>query len=196
MRERGVLESRRRRFTQQRGERTVIDRSARDLAAQILAEVATGELPAEDLESRWPTSADPALGCVLAYVACFRPPPGEPWCGARLPLAGQRLLARCRSFLSSDLPYEWPLPAAEGRRKSLIWLLGLVLVATAFAAFRADLLSAPLLVLSALSVPALFAVWRRYELRRFRRTGEFAVWPFVPRSAARAAGVAESDVAQ
>ena len=134
----------------------MIDRQARDSAAEKLRHFAAGRISNDALEDSWPTSR-----CDLAVSQLFR---GGAWYlysdtrryrlvgRDRLSRETRREVARWIVFLKTDLPYEWPTPRAW----SQIFMLLTNLLTLGLAGM----------------------IFRRW----FARHGEIAVWPFLRRS--------------
>jgi len=142
----------------------MIDRQARSQLVEGLRHLGNGRITSGEFEGRY---GQAAIRCVDPGVrAVF-------WRGAwmlysdfaetrfagprRLPRETRRHIARWIMFLKADRPYEWPLP---NWWTSLAWLP---------------------VHLGTLGFSA------RFRARRWRASGEFAVWPFLKWSDYRAA---------
>ncbi len=136
----------------------MIDRDARKRLAEGTRQLAAGIITnVEFEESALSSSADPAVYTVFL---------GGPWSlyhdlmryrlrgTHRLSPAVRREAARWVLFLKSDLPYEWPFER-RGVVGSPIWVFLNIFT---------------------------FGFFARGAQRRFARSGDIAVWPFVRRS--------------
>ena len=96
----------------------MIDRQARDSAAEILRQFFSGRFSQFDFEERFPGSTDPAIRAVDHTVWCFyddfreHKMTGE-W---KLTPEWKRAIARWVMFLHSDFEYEWPNVSYPGLR--------------------------------------------------------------------------------
>ena len=132
----------------------VIDRKARDCAAVLLRQFASGRTTNFALENRWPDSKDPAIRAIESTIWCFYDDLTEHSLQGPFALAPQmkRVMARWIVFLHTNEPYEWPNIACPGirplRRSWLTHRLGLAKLLT------------------------------RKE-QRFLKSGAFDLWPFI-----------------
>lgn len=109
-----------------------VDALARARAAQLLEAYKEGDLSSDELESRWPESADPALDEIRRAV-WLTYDDVEP-SGAPISAAERALLERCMRFLRTNEPYEWPVPRLWERILGVIvgmLTLGLVKIRSA-----------------------------------------------------------------
>ena len=96
----------------------MIDRQARDLAAEILRQFFSGRFSQFDFEERIPESKDPAISAIDHTVWCFyddfceHKMTGE-W---KLTPEWRRIIARWVMFLHCDFEYEWPSVRYPGLR--------------------------------------------------------------------------------
>jgi hypothetical protein len=133
---------------------SVVDRKARDCAAELLRQFASGRITNFALENRWPNSKDPAVRALESTIWCFYDDFSEHTLQGPFALAPQmkRVVARWIVFLHTSEPYQWPSIAYPGvrplRRNWLTQRLGLVNLFT------------------------------RKE-QRFLKAGSFELWPFI-----------------
>lgn len=131
----------------------VVDRAARNAAAQCLRQFASGRITNFALERCWPDSPDPVLRALGSTVWCFYDDFREHRLQGPFALSPtmRRAVSRWILFLHTDEPYVWPDVAFPGvrplRRHWLARGLGLL------------------------------GVIARKE-RRFLASGDIAVWPF------------------
>lgn len=131
-----------------------IDRKARNEAAQLLRQFASGRITNFQLEKRWPNSKDPAIHNLDSTIWCFYDDFKEHTLQGPSALSREmkRVVARWIVFLHTNEPYQWPSIAFPGvrplHRSWLMRRLGLVHLIT-----------------------------RKEE--RFMKAGAFEVWPFI-----------------
>lgn len=96
----------------------VVDRKARDCAAELLRQFASGRITNFALENHWPTSKDPALQALESTIWCFYDDFKEHVLEGPFALAPEmkRVVARWIVFLHSNEPYQWPQIAFPGAR--------------------------------------------------------------------------------
>lgn len=132
----------------------MLDRKARDMAAELLRQFASGRITNFELENRWPTSKDPAIHGLASTIWCFYDDFKEHTLQGSFALAPEmrRVIARWIVFLHSNEPYQWPnidYPGVRPLHRSWITRrLGLLNLIT------------------------------RKE-QRFIKAGAFEVWPFI-----------------
>ena len=132
----------------------MLDRKARDKAAELLRQFASGRITNFELENRWPTSKDPAIHGLDSTIWCFYDDFKEHKLQGPFALAPEmrRVIARWVIFLHTNEPYQWPNIAYPGVRPlHRSWItrrLGLLNLIT------------------------------RKE-QRFINAGAFEVWPFI-----------------
>lgn len=135
---------------------TVVDRKARDSAAELLRQFASGRITNFELENCWSNSKDPALQALESTIWCFYDDFKEHALQGPSALASEmkRVVARWIVFLHSNEPYQWPSIAYPGVRPlHRSWLtrrLGLVKLLT-------------------------------QKEQRFIKAGSIEVWPFIDR---------------
>ena len=97
---------------------TVVDRKARDSAAELLRQFASGCITNFELENQWPNSKDPALQAFESTIWCFYDDFKEHALQGPFALASEmkRVVARWIVFLHSNEPYQWPSIAYPGVR--------------------------------------------------------------------------------
>jgi hypothetical protein len=84
----------------------LIDKEARQIAAELLAKYRSQEITNWQLEDRWPKSeADPAINCILRWVWTCYNDDTESFVG-ELVSSEVQTLARCVEFLSTDLAFQ------------------------------------------------------------------------------------------
>src|ERR1051325_1955266 len=91
----------------------MVDRSARDVAADVLRQFMEGAISNREYERRFPTSKDdPALRAIYSNVwFVYSDSPEHTLTGPRAPDKTRRaLLERCVAFLRSDVEFQWPAP--------------------------------------------------------------------------------------
>nr|CEN54972.1 putative integron gene cassette protein [uncultured bacterium] len=132
----------------------VMDRKARDKAAELLRQFASGRITNFELENCWPTSIDPAIRGLESTIWCFYDDFKEHTLQGPFALAPEmrRVVARWIVFLHTNEPYKWPNIAYPGvrplRRSWITRRLNLINLIT-----------------------------RREQ--RFLKAGAFEVWPFI-----------------
>jgi len=91
-------------------ETSVIDRKARDSAAELLRQFASGRITNFELEDRWPNSKDPAIDGLESTIWCFYDDFKEHTLQGPFALAPgmKRVVARWIVFLHTSEPYQWP----------------------------------------------------------------------------------------
>jgi hypothetical protein len=138
-------------------EMTSVDRLARQRLSDGLRQLASGRIDSDEFQDNYVGEAvaagDPGVRAVFLQGAWHLYGDylrAERFSGLRrLPREQRRLIARWILFLDSNLAYEWPLEPIY---------VGLLL------------LPANLLTLGAIG---------RWRLRRWKKFGEFSVWPFI-----------------
>ncbi|HEX3837719.1 MAG TPA: hypothetical protein VHW25_12210 [Steroidobacteraceae bacterium] len=133
----------------------MIDRVARRRLAQGIRHLANGRITNDEFEDQYghaaATSTDPGVRGVFWQGAwlLYSDFTTTRYAGAhRLPRDTRRHIARWIVFLRSPLPYEWPL---QSWWRNLLWLPAHLLTLGFSARLRA---------------------------RKWRRSGEYSVWPF------------------
>lgn len=132
----------------------MLDRKARDRAAELLRLLASGRITNFELENRWPISKDPAIHGLDSTIWCFYDDFKEHTLQGPFALAPEmkRVIARWIIFLHTNESYRWPNIAYPGvrplHRSWIMRRLGLLNVIT------------------------------RKE-QRFIKAGAFEVWPFI-----------------
>ncbi|MGB2899571.1 MAG: hypothetical protein WBB89_09920 [Candidatus Acidiferrum sp.] len=89
----------------------MVDRYARDLAAQTLREFIDGSISNREYERRCPKSKDdPALWSIYANIwFCYSDTSEHTLTGKHaLTDEGRAIVGRCLLFLKSDLEFQWP----------------------------------------------------------------------------------------
>lgn len=89
----------------------MVDRDARDIAAQALREFADGSISNREYERRFPKSKDdPALRSIYTNVwFCYSDTSEHTLNGKHaLSKENRAILDRCMLFLKSDLEFQWP----------------------------------------------------------------------------------------
>ena len=96
----------------------MLDRQARDSAAETLRQFFSGRISQFDFEEKFPESSDPAIGAVDQTVWCFYDDFREhKMTGERkLTPEWRKIIARWVMFLHSDFEYEWPTVSYPGLR--------------------------------------------------------------------------------
>jgi hypothetical protein len=96
----------------------VIDRQARDKAAELLRQFMAGTITNFHLEESWPSSKDPVLRELEDTLWCFYDDFEEHKMRGRwkLPKQSRTTAARWVLFLHSDCEYKWPLFRYAGIR--------------------------------------------------------------------------------
>ena len=96
----------------------MIDREARDSAAEILRQFFSGRFSQFDFVEKFPGSKDPALRAVDHTVWCFYDDFREHKMTDEFKLTPEwrRIIARWVMFLHSDFEYEWPNVSYPGLR--------------------------------------------------------------------------------
>lgn len=133
----------------------MIDRESRRTVCELLRHLAAGQISNDQFEDRLPgRSDDPAIFEIRHQAWLLYSDLREyRFVGKnRLSAEHRRAIARWILFLQSDLEYEWPRPA---------WYVY------------------PLFVLGNLFTLGLLG---QVFTRRFKRCGDFDVWPFIRRS--------------
>jgi hypothetical protein len=91
----------------------MVDRLARDAAAEALAGFASGRLSNREYETRFPRSrTDGSLRAIYVAVWFMYSDIREQFVGRELVLSDQQheFLQRCVMFLRSDVDFQWPSP--------------------------------------------------------------------------------------
>jgi hypothetical protein len=91
----------------------MVDRLARDAAAEALAGFASGRLSNREYEARFPRSrTDSSLRAIYVAVWFTYSDIRDQVVGRELALSGQQCecLQRCIAFLRSDIDFQWPAP--------------------------------------------------------------------------------------
>jgi hypothetical protein len=137
----------------------LVDRPARQRAAGLIRRFAAGSLTNDELEDRYPESADRAVRAIKWRIWSFSDDLREHrLIGPDYPSPEQLVaLEQCALFLESERPYEWPRHPAGGH-----------------------------LPLPMLLFPPAWPVLLWAHLR-FHRAGERACWPFLRREDLEAA---------
>jgi len=89
----------------------MVNRHARDIAAQALREFMEGSISNREYERRWPKSKDdPALWGIYANIwYCYSDTSEHTLTGKHaLTDEGRAIVGRCLLFLKSDLEFQWP----------------------------------------------------------------------------------------
>jgi hypothetical protein len=135
----------------------MIDRSARDKAAELLRQFLAGTITNFELENSWPSSADQVLREIEDTIWCFYDDFEEHAMrgGWKLPKEQKAISARWVLFLHSDEEYQWPSIRFAGIRPLRSgWLARVIGLA------------------------------RRHEKKEaaFMAAGEYAYWPFISKA--------------
>jgi hypothetical protein len=104
----------------------MIDRHARDLAAEAVRDFMEGSISNKEYERRFPRSkGDPALWAIYSQVWFCYSDILEHTLTGKHALNDERraVMERCLLFLKSDLEYQWPLPKIR-LRYGILRLLG------------------------------------------------------------------------
>jgi hypothetical protein len=88
----------------------VIDRKARNGAAELIRQFASGRITNFELERRWPNSKDPAILGLESTIWCFYDDFKEHTLQGPFALAPEmkRVIARWIVFLHTNEAYQWP----------------------------------------------------------------------------------------
>jgi hypothetical protein len=106
----------------------MIDFTVRRAAAELLRQFVAGRMTNDELETRWPTSGDPAVREIrdAAWMLCSDLREYRLTGADRLPTESRRAVARWIVFLHGERPYEWPVtPAALRFAQSVVNVLTL-----------------------------------------------------------------------
>ncbi len=137
----------------------IVDRAARDAAAELLRRFINGKVTNDDFEDGEPQTHDPAIPAIWQTCWVFYDDMKEHKLegGYRLEPDQRRQMARWILFLDSDLPYLWPeiwLPGIDPRPRVKRSLIGRILS---------------------------FGGLRLAQVEEFLATGHYPVWPFASR---------------
>jgi hypothetical protein len=136
-----------------------IDRASRDQLAELLRQLAAGEINSDEFRNRQPRSNDLAVREVIeqTWLLCRDLPEQKASGRKRLRRHFRGEVSRWILFLETDRQYEWPALATWAR------VLGFIPSVITFGLF-----------------------WSPYRFW-FKRQGDFRVWPFVDDQQFRAA---------
>ncbi len=135
----------------------MVDRDARDKAAELLRQFLAGTITNFELENSWPSSSDRVLRAIEDTLWCFYDDFEEHAMRGRwaLPKDRKKNMARWVVFLHSDEEYQWPAIGFPGIRPLRSgWLARLTGIAR----------------------------WRKKKEAVFMASGEYAYWPFISRA--------------